>query len=136
MVICGKGPGAYTGLRVAMTVAKVFCWSLNIPLYTISSLDLMASGYQNKKGIVSINMKAKKDYVYHKVIKFNEGNIEILEDEAFLSVEDAKLVDNKYDLSYQVDNGNICYDALSIPLFSKKVDNIDLLEPNYLREGM
>ena len=47
-IILGDGPGAYTGLRVSMSVAKMFAWTLNIPLYTISSLDLLTSGYKEE----------------------------------------------------------------------------------------
>lgn len=37
-----SGPGSYTGVRIAMTVAKVFCSMKNIPLYTIGTLQLYA----------------------------------------------------------------------------------------------
>ncbi|MBE6122757.1 MAG: tRNA (adenosine(37)-N6)-threonylcarbamoyltransferase complex dimerization subunit type 1 TsaB [Erysipelotrichaceae bacterium] len=37
-----EGPGSYTGVRIAMTVAKVFCAMGNKPLYTISTLRLYA----------------------------------------------------------------------------------------------
>lgn len=41
-IVISKGPGSYTGVRIAMTIAKVFCAMKNVPLFTISTLQLYA----------------------------------------------------------------------------------------------
>lgn len=41
-VLITDGPGSYTGVRIAMTVAKVLCTRKHIPLYCISTLQLYA----------------------------------------------------------------------------------------------
>ncbi|MFT5723693.1 MAG: tRNA threonylcarbamoyladenosine biosynthesis protein TsaB [Bacteroidia bacterium] len=41
-VALSAGPGSYTGLRIGTSVAKGFCYALNIPLIRISSLKLLA----------------------------------------------------------------------------------------------
>ncbi len=43
-VVCGEGPGSFTSLRIAASLAKGFAHSLDIPLYGVSSLLLMAAG--------------------------------------------------------------------------------------------
>lgn len=39
-----KGPGSYTGLRIGTSVAKGLCYSLDIPLIAVSTLQAMAYG--------------------------------------------------------------------------------------------
>lgn len=41
-VAAATGPGSFTGVRVAVTVAKTLAFSLNVPLLGISTLDILA----------------------------------------------------------------------------------------------
>ena len=41
-VICGAGPGGFTSLRSAAALAKGLCSALTIPLYGVSSLEMLA----------------------------------------------------------------------------------------------
>ncbi|MFS0836655.1 tRNA (adenosine(37)-N6)-threonylcarbamoyltransferase complex dimerization subunit type 1 TsaB [Paenibacillus sp. 1P03SA] len=43
-VVAGQGPGSYTGVRIAVTAAKTFAWSLGIPAAAVSSLEALAFG--------------------------------------------------------------------------------------------
>ena len=43
-VAAGQGPGSYTGVRIAVSVAKTFAWSLGLDLIGMSSLEAMAIG--------------------------------------------------------------------------------------------
>ena len=40
-IIVARGPGSYTGVRIGATVAKVLATTLDIPLYSVSSLFSM-----------------------------------------------------------------------------------------------
>ena len=129
--VVGIGPGAYTGLRVSLAVAKMFAWTLTLPLYTISSLDLLTSGVC-QDGEYAICFKAKKDYSYFKTIKIENGK-KIRSKEEFLSNDE---IDEKIDLTkyirithenMQINVLNVTQDQLT------KVENIHALEPNYLR---
>ena len=65
--ICiSKGPGSYTGVRIAMTVAKVFCAMKNVPLYTIGTLQLYAGNRScrvimdaRSKGHIQMSLKTE-----------------------------------------------------------------------------
>ena len=131
-ILLGKGPGAYTGLRVSMSVAKMFSWTLNIPLYVISSLDLLSSGYYKENATYAIMIKAKKDYSYTKRIKVVDGKIEVLRKEEFMFNEDFLKECSESDIV--INNDNIKIDYLNIDESSKViVENVHALEPNYLR---
>lgn len=43
-VVCGSGPGSFTSLRIAGSIAKGICTARSIPLTAVSSLWLLAAG--------------------------------------------------------------------------------------------
>tara|TARA_B100000287_G_C20588820_1_gene763375 strand:+ start:474 stop:1136 length:663 start_codon:yes stop_codon:yes gene_type:complete len=48
-IAISKGPGSYTGLRIGAASAKGLCYSLNIPLISISTLKVMAYAMSNRE---------------------------------------------------------------------------------------
>ena len=134
-IIIGVGPGAYTGLRVSVSVAKMFSWTLNIPLYEISSLDLLTSGYK-EDGLYLIKFKAKKGYIYHKAFEINDNAKKIITEEIFVSDE---FIDTYEKVNFKnvffVSNDLYNIDVLNIKEENiKLVENVHALEPNYLRD--
>ena len=47
-VVVSKGPGSYTGLRIGASFAKGICYSCNIPLIAIDTLNALALGWVEK----------------------------------------------------------------------------------------
>ena len=43
-ILLSKGPGSFTGLRIGTSTAKGLCYSLDIPLVSVSTLKTMAFG--------------------------------------------------------------------------------------------
>lgn len=41
-IAVSKGPGSYTGLRIGVSAAKGLCFSLNLPLISVPTLDILA----------------------------------------------------------------------------------------------
>lgn len=60
-VMCGIGPGSYTGVRISLTIAKVMAMALGIPLFTVSSLRILKD--HDKPSICIINARSGRSYV-------------------------------------------------------------------------
>ncbi|HIB36526.1 tRNA (adenosine(37)-N6)-threonylcarbamoyltransferase complex dimerization subunit type 1 TsaB [Mesonia sp.] len=64
-VAVSKGPGSYTGLRIGVSAAKGLCFSLNIPLISISTLEALAHQVDAKQNEVIVPMlDARRMEVY------------------------------------------------------------------------
>ena len=76
-----NGPGSFTGIRVGLTVAKVMAYTLNIPLFKLSSLEVMTSCFDTK---VMALINARRGYVfaggYENLIPFYKDSYVLLDD--------------------------------------------------------
>lgn len=70
-IIVVNGPGSFTGIRVGLTIAKVYAWSLNIPIIPITSLEAMACSCEEDRILVPI-IDARRGYVYGAIYKDDE----------------------------------------------------------------
>ena len=70
-IIVVNGPGSFTGIRIGITIAKVYAWSLNIPITTIDSLGAMAISSNAKKVHIPM-INARRGYVYGAI--YDEDN--------------------------------------------------------------
>ena len=73
-VIVGFGPGSYTGVRIAITIAKTMATALDAKLYAVSSLRVLKD--QAKPSICLINARSGRSY-----IGVYEGTKTLLEDQ-------------------------------------------------------
>ena len=71
LIVCDKGPGSFTGIRIGVATAKAFSDSLNIPLIGISSLEALAyKQHTNNKIFTCSILDAKNDNCYAALYKW------------------------------------------------------------------
>jgi len=97
-VAISKGPGSYTGLRIGVSTAKGLCFSLDIPLIAIETLEVLAYQVKKAEGFIVPMIDARRMEAYTKVYDatFNEVRAieaEILGDTSFVAyLEKGKVV--------------------------------------------
>jgi len=129
------GPGSFTGVRVGITVAKTISWSLNIPIYPISTLEYLASiDNTTYKKIISI-IDARRGNVF---AGFYDLNLNRLDTEKLVSYESLDIADDTMVVSYDgVYDSNVSSVDI-IKLINKHLNDISInpheLVPNYLKK--
>ncbi|NLC97205.1 MAG: tRNA (adenosine(37)-N6)-threonylcarbamoyltransferase complex dimerization subunit type 1 TsaB [Erysipelotrichaceae bacterium] len=133
-VVISKGPGSYTGVRIAMSIAKVMCTLNNIPLYTLNTLQLYSANIENCAVIMDARSNRAYIGIYNKgntILKSTVYEINIIKEligDNFL-VGDLSLID-KEDFY-----PNISKAFLDLRPCWEKVENIHTLTPEYLKEA-
>ncbi len=133
-IYIGRGPGSYTGVRICGVVGKVLSYSLNVNLYSFSSLDLLAYAYLDKDKVLPM-IDANKDHCFYKTISFKNN---LKTEESFIEKQKINLDFNNY---YKITMENLINDNkidTAIKNLMKdnnyqKESNLDY-NPNYLRE--
>jgi tRNA threonylcarbamoyladenosine biosynthesis protein TsaB len=59
-VVCGAGPGSFTSLRIAASIAKGICHARRIPLFAVSSLSLIVAAAGKKRGSYVVALDAMR----------------------------------------------------------------------------
>lgn len=62
-IYCGRGPGAFTGIRLALSVAKTMSYALNTELYSFSSILFYNLFVENRK-VIGIDDARSYKYYY------------------------------------------------------------------------
>lgn len=82
-IAVAKGPGSYTGVRIGVTIGKTLAWTLKVPIYSVSSLQILAENAPYFPGVVCAIMDARRGNVFAGIYT----NGEVVK-EAHMSLED------------------------------------------------
>ena len=91
------GPGSFTGIRAALTVAKVMAQELNIKIVPVESLKILSKlNKSDKKSIVIMDARRSMAYVYNddeiKLVNVSEVK-SILEQDDFEIISDKSMAE-------------------------------------------
>lgn len=137
-ILVAVGPGSFTGIRIGVTVAKTFAWSLNIPIVPFSSLELIATTNIKEDYIVPI-INARRDFVYAGIY---DEHLTVIEKDKYISIEDLKnkLQDKNYSfVSYDTfENLTVTEPSINVLKIVEKYKNVEAvnphkINPNYLK---
>ncbi|ATD31925.1 tRNA (adenosine(37)-N6)-threonylcarbamoyltransferase complex dimerization subunit type 1 TsaB [Macrococcoides bohemicum] len=87
-IVVAKGPGSYTGLRIGVTAAKTLAYTLNIPLYAVSSLAAIAATVRMHEFLLVPVIDARRNHVYAGIYRYKGIKLELVEDDTYISVDD------------------------------------------------
>lgn len=136
-VVTSIGPGSYTGIRIALTIAKVMSYALNIPIYPLSTLEI--NKVINKDSIVLFNARSNRSYI----AAFSKSK-RFLKDQAMNNVDVMKYIKShpNYvlvgDLTYLNLKGkkvNVLENMTKLMKQVKPIKNPNLVKPIYLKES-
>lgn len=102
-IIVVNGPGSFTGIRIGITIAKVFAWSLNLPITTITSLEAMMLSSNVKTNYIPL-IDARRSYVFAAI--YSEEKKQILKPQ-HIKIEDLEKEITKLDNYIIISNDDI-----------------------------
>ncbi len=127
-IIVVDGPGSFTGIRIGITIAKVYAWSLNIPITTITSLEAMSISSKEKKIHVPM-INARRGYVYAAIYDENQ---KVIHKPEHMKWEDLEKEIHSLDSVEIISNDEFDWDVETVPYqpdFVKIVETFKEKEP-------
>lgn len=87
-VVCGRGPGSFTGVRIGVATAKGIASGLAVPLYGVGTLDAIARRFADHDTLVGVVGDAMRREVYPALFRCSRGRVERLGDHEVTSPAD------------------------------------------------
>ena len=135
-IVTSIGPGSYTGVRIAVSIAKVMALALNIPIYPVSSLRVLKD--DDAPSICLINARSKRSYfavyegkgiIINDTIKTNDEVLEYIKAHPDYSV----CGETKY-LGIEGKDTNLCKQMIDLMEVVAPLEDTLGLKPVYMKD--
>jgi tRNA threonylcarbamoyladenosine biosynthesis protein TsaB len=155
-VAVSAGPGSYTGLRIGVSTAKGICYGLGIPLIAIDSLWVLASGMKNHPvALLCPMIDARRMEVYCCLL---DASLQLVDGTHARIIDENSFMDQLplRSILFFGDGAMKCRETIKHPnavfveniintassmgtlayrfFLNKQFQNLELFEPNYLKE--
>ncbi len=134
-VVITRGPGSYTGVRVAMTIAKTLSVISPIRLKTVSSLAIYAD---EGKCVSVLDARSKKVFVcaYDQGKPVCEEQLVAISDfPVFMeSYKDFKVVGQSELVGYPKNEAQLALNMYRLSLNEECIEHVDALVPYYIKD--
>lgn len=135
-VVISDGPGSYTGVRIAMSVAKVLCTTKKIPLSCISTLQLYAG--LREDCYVMLDARSNRAYFAHYHLGHligDENVISLPEIETMIAQKKGILVGDNELLDMEKQSLSLAENFCALLPFARRITNVHTLTPRYLKDN-
>ena len=135
-IVVSIGPGSYTGVRIALTIAKITSLACSCSIYPVSSLRVLKSG--STPSICVINARSNRSYfgvyegekvIIEDTIKTNDEVLEYIKEHP-----DYYICGNAQYLGYDNVDNNICLQMISLLNVLEPADNDLSVKPVYMKD--
>ncbi|NLY08284.1 MAG: tRNA (adenosine(37)-N6)-threonylcarbamoyltransferase complex dimerization subunit type 1 TsaB [Tissierellia bacterium] len=141
LIAVGIGPGSFTGLRIAVTMAKTLSQAKNIPLVGVSTLEAMANGVNVMDGIVVPAIDARRERVFMGVYKKINGEIEVVESDRVIPISEIPSILPNEKINLCGTHGYLLKDVITDSIiqgnegYAMSAVNIAVVGKNYYLKG-
>lgn len=112
LIVCDKGPGSFTGIRIGVATVLAFKDALKIKTIGISSLEALAYNVKTD-GIICSLIDARNSNVYYGIFKLENNNYSLLEKMDVNNINDVLNLLEKYNEPiFFVGDGSTVYKEL------------------------
>ncbi|MBR4830565.1 MAG: tRNA (adenosine(37)-N6)-threonylcarbamoyltransferase complex dimerization subunit type 1 TsaB [Bacilli bacterium] len=139
-IIVVRGPGSFTGTRIAVTVAKTISYALNIPVVSVSSLKQYVFEYENND-YYAVILSDKGDKAYFGI--YDKDYNEVLEEytsldvikEKVINLQGKVLVITNLDIDFTYRTTEMKLNLLKlVDYYKDKEDNSFNIKPSYIKK--
>ncbi|EOS61271.1 universal bacterial protein YeaZ [Firmicutes bacterium M10-2] len=135
-IVITDGPGSYTGIRIAMTIAKVLSTQMGQELCCISTMQLYA-GAKGKANVI-LDARSKRAYVAHledgKILK-EPCVLEVDQIPRFLEENPGTLYGDGYLIGQESAQSDFLDNFIKLKDQYRVIENKHTLAPKYLKES-